>query len=429
MNNPYLAVIAVISGMGLIQGGFGLLNVLTPTLLTNAGYSPGMIGIQAALSSAGFLAGALAVSSFIRRIGHIRTFAALAAIDAVGVLAMTIAVDLWLWSVLRFMMSFGLSGIFTVCESWISSRTEPRMRGRVLAGYTLIYKFAAAAAPLVIYILPAPEQPEDVIYYFMIVSACFSLALLPVAFTHSSAPTVIQKNPKRLSMITVYKIAPAAVVAGVISSLSNSAVINLIPVYATLAGFGVGVSAIFFSSIQFGNMLLQWPAGWLSDKIDRRYTIFMLSIIVTIVSLIIAIFGASLGQTMLIILLVIWGGGAMSVYPICVAHASDNAKEEQIVELCSTLLLCVSIGMTVGPLISGQLIDWLGHDALFYYTAVLNAIMGAFVLWRTTRRRALVAALRNPFVNLVTSSLKLSTVHPRSPHHHHHRHHHRHDDE
>lgn len=413
--NPYFSVATIIFSMGLIQCGFGLLNVLAPALLTQAGYSASMIGLHASLSSAGFMLGTLVAPALIGRIGHIRAFAVFAAVDAIGALAMSIAVDLWLWTVVRAVMGFALSGLFTVCESWISGNTQMNMRGRVLAAYILVYKLASAGAPMVIYLLPPPSGPAEIIRYFMITSAFFSIAVIPIALTKSKAPQISTGAASRLSLPTIYKIAPAAFIACVLSALSNSSVNSLIPVYATLLGFGVAGSALFFSVMQTGNIILQWPAGWLSDIIDRRRVIVLLAAIVTIDSLLIGFFGQSLPQWGLIILLIIWGGAAMSIYAVCVAHAGDNAQPEQMVSLSSTMLLSFSIGMIIGPLWAGQLISWFGPDTLFYNSAFMNALIVIFVLWRLRVRKSKPASDRERFVNLPATSFKLSGFHPRTP--------------
>ncbi|MFK7867114.1 MAG: MFS transporter [Alphaproteobacteria bacterium] len=412
--NPYFAVASIIFGMGLIQCGFGLLNVIAPALLNQAGYGADQIGVHIAISSAGFFFGTLVAPRLIQSVGHIRAFSVFAAIDAVGALVMTMSVDLWFWAFTRAAMGFALSGIFTVCESWISGETEFSKRGRVLAAYTIVYKLAQATAPLVITLLPAPKDGYEIARYFMVISGFFSLALLPVAITRVKAPQTGGESARRLSFMEVYKIAPASLVMSILISLSNNSVANLIPIYAIELGFGVAGGALFFSALQFGNLILQWPAGLLSDIYDRRKIMLILSLVVTATSIILAFFGDQMPKGIIWGLLALWGGCAMSVYSISIAHAGDRAQPHQMIGICSTLLMIFSLGMIIGPLISGQLISLFGARALFFFAGTMNVMAALYMIWRLrVNVRVLPAALRAPFTNFALTSLKLFHLDPR----------------
>ena len=414
-NNPYVSVASVIMGMGLIQGGFGLVNVLAPALLTNAGYGSDMIGWHAAVASTGFFLGTLIAPRIIRRIGHIRAFAVFAAINAIMALSMTIALDLWFWAITRSVMGFALSGTFTVAESWIGSKTTREMRGRVLAAYIVVYKSAMALAPLAITLLPNAQTPYDIARYFMVVSVCFSCALLPVAFTKSSSPAISQDNKSNTSIRELYHIAPTSLAVALFSSLANSSIVNLITVYTVQIGYTLAAGAICFSAIQFGNLLFQWPAGYISDRLDRRVVIIILAVCTLIISLINALLGSILPFWLLAGLLGVWGGCGMSIYAVSVAHASDKARPDQLVGVCSTILMIFSVGLIIGPLMGGLAMDWFGPNAIFYYVTAMYASLLIFVIWRIKVKAALPSALRKPFANFVATSLKLIHLDPRRP--------------
>ena len=435
INNPYWAVSAVIIGMGFIQGSFGLLTALLPGVLAEAGYSSSIIGLSAAVASAGFLIGTLTFPALIDRIGHIRTFATLAAVLSIGALILSISVNIWLYTFVRGAMMMALAGLFMVCEGWISSRTDDDWRGRVLAAYTLVYKLSMSLMPLLLLIYPVAnisgnaddsQNSLPLVALFMVASAFFSLALIPVALTHASAPTNPgeakeqdkkvgpNKRPK-MSLFSVYQLAPAAIIGVVASSLSSSSITNLTPVYASNLGYGVAGGAALFSVMQLGNLIAQWPAGWLSDKYDRRHVMIGLAVLSVIASLIISAFGSWLPFWILMVLAGVWGGVSMSIYSICMAHATDYAKPEEIIPTCSTLLFSFSLGMIIGPIWGGQLMDWIGPSGIFINSAFFMSAYVGFLAWRLGQRTSRPAAERDPFVHLSATSPRLGEIDPRSP--------------
>jgi len=99
--NPYTAVGAIITGIVFLQGGMGLLSVLLPLRMQEAGFSTTEIGIMAAGFATGFFLGCFYAPPLIHRIGHIRAFACFATVLSALTLALAIDTDLALWTSAR----------------------------------------------------------------------------------------------------------------------------------------------------------------------------------------------------------------------------------------------------------------------------------------------------------------------------------------
>src|SRR3546814_8765510 len=100
--------------------------------------------------------------------------------------------------------------------------------------------------------------------------------------------------------------------------------------------------------MQTGRLLMQWPVGGLSDGYERRVVILTASLVVAASSLAIALVGG-IRPLALYPLAALWGGCALSIYAICLAHAGDFAEPHQMVPLASSLLLSWAAGAAAGP--------------------------------------------------------------------------------
>jgi len=323
MTNPYLAVIAIVLGVAVLQVGNGLFGAFLPIRMSQDGAQATLVGLVVTGHAAGFLVGCLTVPLLIAAFGHIRAFAVFAAATAAATLAFAIDPNARLWIALRIVTGFCSAGLFTVAESWLNDMTPSSARGRVVSFYMLFNKMAFAGGQLLL-------LSGDVagFAFFMIASACYSLSLVPVALNTAASP----KAPRvaAFSAAELVRIAPAGTVGCFVAGLVNTAVLNIAPVY--LGGIGESTDNIawLLASMQIGSLLLQWPLGWLSDRIDRRIVIAIASGAVTLASLAIAVLG-DVGPGLLVALFALWGGFGLSIYAICIAHANDFVDRSEVV--------------------------------------------------------------------------------------------------
>ena len=73
-----LSVAALLSGVGILLMGNGLLSTLLSLRTAIEGYSPELTGLVMSAYFAGLVAGSLYCAKVVHRIGHIRAFAAFA---------------------------------------------------------------------------------------------------------------------------------------------------------------------------------------------------------------------------------------------------------------------------------------------------------------------------------------------------------------
>ena len=119
----------------------------------------------------------------MQAVGHVRSFAALAAIASAGTLLLVLVIDPGMWSAIRFATGFCFAGLFTIMESWLNSGVPNSDRARVLALYRIIDIGSVTGAQFLI-----PVFGADGFTIFAIMSIMITLSLVPVSLADRSNP-------------------------------------------------------------------------------------------------------------------------------------------------------------------------------------------------------------------------------------------------
>ncbi|HHQ69050.1 MAG TPA: MFS transporter, partial [Halothiobacillaceae bacterium] len=149
MFQALIQVQSLILGMGVLLAGSGLLATLLGLRAAEEGFSDGIIGLIMSAFYLGYVIGTLLIPRLIRRAGHIRTFAALAAISSAAAIMHGLWVEPWVWVVLRLINGVTLLGLYMVIESWLNTRASSH-RGQIFGTYMMVSLFAYGAGQFLI---------------------------------------------------------------------------------------------------------------------------------------------------------------------------------------------------------------------------------------------------------------------------------------
>jgi MFS family permease len=405
MLRVYVSVASIILSTLILQLGNGMIG---PTVVLRAsaqGEGAAIVGLIPAAYGVGFIVGCFWGRRLIAGIGHIRAFSVAAGLLAALAIAMQLVPETHAWIALRGVMGACIAVISTCADSWVGNSTPGNLRGRILALYSVSIKFAHLGAPALL-ALVAAVNAQAVLYAGLL----FALSLLPVALTRLPAPVL--DAAARLSTRNLLAAAPSAFVACFAVGLGNGSLLNLLPAQNLAVGLTAAEALALLTAAHVGGLLLQWPIGYLSDAADRRFAIS--GALLAAAGLALAMHVAPLKHASAGLgLAFLWGGFALSVYSICLAHAIDHVERGQIVATCATLLVTWSSGAVLGPALAGAAMQWFGADALFVFAAVCHGGAALFVLYRlavTARRRR-----QGDFVNVPVTSAELYVLDPRRP--------------
>ena len=347
-------------------------------------FSTVSIGLLGSTYFMGFAIGCVLGPYLIRRVGHIRTFTAMAAIAS----AVPLVHGLWLeplpWWIMRGITGFCFAVLYIVIESWLNERSTNETRGSILSIYLVINLTVMTLGQMMMTL----EDPAG-FALFAFTSILVSISAVPVAITVATAPTPVQTVKIRL--LHLYRISPVAFIGCLGIGLANGTFWTLAPVFAQRGGMDVAGIAFFMSASVLGGAIGQWPFGRLSDRMDRRWILVSACGIAATCGLVIWLLGVffeAYHQGTLLTLAALWGASAFPLYAISIAHANDHASPKEFVEVSSGMLLIYAAGSVVGPLTASVVMDQLGSSSLYAFIALVHILLAAYTIWRLKKRVA-----------------------------------------
>ena len=388
-----------------LQAAMGALGVALPLAMNGAGWGRPAIGAVIAAFGAGFAFGAWLSPTLIRSVGHIRAYAGYAGGAAALTLMLALGDHFLWWLITRFGFGLCAAGLFAVAESWIADATPSERRGAVISVYQIVGRGGLIAGPFLI-ALPGFDARDGLI----MAGAALALALTPIVFTRRAQPSL--PTGEIVPITRLFTLAPAAAAAAFTAGLLNSGVLGFMPIWAGSLDplNAAGGAALLMAVIYLGSMVTQWPAGMISDKMDRRLVIAALSIMSACFALILSVM-ADPGLLLAALLVGFWGSASLAYYSVAVAHAADRSRVEELPAIASGMLLVWAAGSTLGPIVAGIVYSGpLGPRGLFLFAAVVSCILAAAMFWRRRARKPVSKEERTPFVNLQTTSAELAEI-------------------
>jgi len=386
--------------------GSGLLGSLISLRLSIDEYASSVIAVVMAGYYAGLVCGSFVAPGIVRRVGHIRAFAAFAAINTVVALLQALYESALMWGLLRLATGISMMGLYMVIESWLNERADSKVRGRVFSVYMAMTFLGLGSGQ---FLLGADQQGSETL--FIVVAIMFAASLIPVALTRAAHPQPVRKVQLRIRKL--FRVAPFGIWGCFGAGLANGAFYALGPTFGIREGLSVSQVAVFMGVTILGGLVLQWPIGSVSDRFDRQRVIGILGFAVAAASFALVLIGR---QPLFALLLAgaAFGGLTFTMYPVAVAHANDHISPDEVVPVSAALILCYSLGAMLGPLGAAVVMYLSGPHGLFLFTALLCCALG-FAALLTPRREPVAPAEQTPFVPVPRTSAVIAQLDPRAP--------------
>jgi MFS family permease len=371
-------------GMVFLMVSNGLLATLLTLRASGLGFGESVIGMMQSAYPVGSLLGCLVAPRLVMRVGHVRVFAALASVASTAALIHLVTYDPWSWGAMRMLSGFCFSGLYVVAESWLNGRATNESRGSLLSIYFVIQTGGTAAGQTLLNL-----SSPDGILLFVIVSVLISLSLVPILISAQATPPY--EAPERISILELFRLSPMGLSGCFLNGVTQGAVYVALALYGTAIGLGTGSIGALVGFTTLGGMLLQFPLGRLSDRIDRRLVIVGAAGLAVPVCLLLAAMGAApVSLPLLYGGVALFGGLTLPLYSICMAHTNDYLKPGQIVAASGTLVLVLGAGVVLGPTFGSYAVEHYGPEGLFYLLAIIQGCTVATALFRLWRGQSRV---------------------------------------
>lgn len=383
------------AALALIMIGNGLIGVLVGVRSELEGFSTTTTGLIMAAYFGGFLAGSHFTPRIMARVGHIRVFAGLASLVAATALIHAVFVLPSSWIVLRLFFGFAMAGLYVVVESWLNDTVTNDNRGRVMAVYMVVSMGGLAVGQMGIGLASPLEQT-----LFLVAGALMALAIAPVSLSINSAPEFLLPPP--IKPREIWEVAPVGVVSAIGAGIANGALLGMAAVYATQVGYSGARTALFVGAAALGSVLLQWPIGHLSDRMDRRRAILL----VTVAAAVVGALGIGIPEdgSGLIAIMLLLGGLSFPMYSLALSHVVDVLPSGRAVTGSVAIVFLTGVGAVFGPLLASAAMTAVGPTGFFWAITLVHVAIGLFGAYRIARLPVIVGIKQKPYVSVPARS-------------------------
>ena len=368
---------ALLLGMLFLQLGNGLQGTLLGVRGELEDFSTFEMSVVMSAYFVGFLGASKLVPDLIRRVGHVRVFAALASFISAILILYPLLVNPWVWTGGRVIIGFCFCGVYITAESWLNNAATNENRGQLLSSYMVVQMAGIVAAQLLL-LIGDPSGFE----LFVLISVLVSISFAPILL--SITPTPAFETTKPMSIKELFSTSPLGCVGMFFLGGIFSAQFGMAPVFGTSAELSLPQISIFVAAFYIGAMVFQFPVGWLSDRMDRRILIVATSAIGFIAAV-----SAIFGENIFIILLgsaFFIGGMSNPLYSLLIAYTNDFLEPDDMASASGGLLFLNGLGAISGPLFTGYLMTEIGPSGFFVILAALLGLLTVYGFYRMTQR-------------------------------------------
>ncbi len=376
---------ALLLGMFLLMLGNGMQGTLIGVRGGIEAFTPDTMGFVMAGYFAGFLGGAQITPWLVQRVGHVRVFAALGSLISAAFIVFPTIVDPVAWTVMRVLVGFCYSGVYVTAESWLNDSATNQTRGRLLSSYLIVQMLGIIAAQGLINV--SDPAGYDL---FVIMSVAVSISFLPMLLSAGPAPSF--STSRRMSLGQLFRASPLGCVGSFLLGAVFAAQFGMAAVYGTAIGLTTAQISIFIGAIYVGGLVLQYPVGWFSDRMDRRRLIAIVTGLGAAAGLVGLAFGGSFEA--LLVTAFLLGGTTNPAYSLVVAHTNDFLANEDMASASGGLIVLNGVGAAGTPILVGYLMERAHPAAFLAFISVVMALIAAYSLYRTRSRRTQVEPAR-----------------------------------
>jgi len=386
---------ALLLGIVLIMLGNGMHFTLIGLRGGIEGFSSTELAIVTSGYFLGFLSGARLTPLMIQRVGHVRVFAALGSFMSAGLIALPLLTEPWAWTALRIIVGFCMSGIYVAAESWLNASATNETRGKVLSAYMIAQTLGIIGAQGLLTLGDAATST-----LFIGASILVSISLAPILLSATPVPAVEVAQPMPLRRLFVG------------SPLGTVGIFLLGSVYATQSGMGavfgsqIGLTAnqiaLFIAMLFAGALVLQYPIGWLSDRMDRRILIFGLALLGAASCLLGWITGGGLWPLMTAAFFA--GGVTTPLYALLLAYTNDSLSAADMPAASGGLVFTFGLGAIAGPLVAGWAMQGLNPYAFWLVLGTTFAAIALYAIYRMTQRAVVPVAETDSYLNILPTA-------------------------
>jgi MFS family permease len=342
------------------------------------GTEPTVIGIVSAANPVGVLVAASFVPRLLTRFGASAAMVVGVLTGAVSILALYAFDSIASWIVLRFISGVAGSIPWVITETWINIIADDRSRGRAIAGYAAVMAAGFACGPLIVTTVGFEGALPLIVFTLLKISA-----IVPILLIWNLSPTIERSGATGIT--AMLKAMPLLLAAAFLAGAADTAFFSFLPIWGLRIGLDDATAVTLLSLFVIGNVVLQFPIGWLGDKTDYRLVLTGCGAICAAGPVLAYVCPPS--PYLLGVILFFWGGAAWGVYSVSLAALGKRFTGTLLAAANAAFVIIYTVANITGPPVAGLALSlWNPHGLLAFMFAMAAAFL-ALALFRLIANR------------------------------------------
>lgn len=352
---------------------------LLSLVLEREGASAWIIGLNTAAGGFGVFLVAPFVGRLVERFSVVGCLSGSLATMALCMLAFPLWVDFGYWAVLRVVLGSAGSLLFILSEAAVNALAPEHQRGRILGIYATLFSLGFAAGPLVLVI-----AGSEGFLPFALSAALFAAGLVPATLLRGHADRLMPRGSGTgHRLIDTWRVAPLAMGGVFVYALLESSQFALLPVWALAGGMSERTAAALLSIWLSGNILLQYPIGWLADRWRRERVMALCVVIAALGQLLVPLLA---NQPLLLWPLLILLGGTMgALYTLSLVLVGQRFRGADLTHANTAFVMTFQLGAITGPAYAGAAMGAAGTPSFPLALVPPLLVLGALIATRASR--------------------------------------------
>ena len=272
--SPYAALAGITVALAMFGAAQGLSYPLFTILMQRQGLSPSMIGLSAAMMPLGLILSASLVPAAVRLFGA-RGLAVGCAILAALCFLLVGWLQNWVaWYLVRFVIGFVINPLYILGEVWALALAPDARRGRIMGIFNAVMGAGYASGPLSLSLVGT----EGWAPFAVGIGAFIACAVILSVVSRGLSGFDDDGEGAGRSVWWFARIAPALLLAVVVSAATQQSTYSLLPVFGAAYGLAEAALPALITMLSLGNIVLQVPLGLAAERAGGRAMIIACSL-------------------------------------------------------------------------------------------------------------------------------------------------------
>jgi len=373
-------LIAACAAITVFGFAFGMTYPLLSLILESRGVTSDMIGINSAMLPIGILLFSPVIPALAARFGarNVAIIAALA--TATAILSYKVFDTLSAWFMIRLLQGMTIATLFVLSEAWIVGSAGDHNRGKIIAIYASVLSASFGAGPLLISFIGIEGWTP-----FVLGATVVTVGIIPFMFIREDARSDPEETQPS-SIMSFARKAPMLLAAVGAFAIFDAATLSLFPVYGVKNGLDIATAANILTAMILGNVLLQFPIGWLCDRFAPRLVMAGCALITALTLLLLP---ALLQSAWKWPLLVLMGTTGYGVYTVSLVALGSRFSGHELINGSASFGIIWGFGALLGSISGGLTMLASASHGLPIGLALIYLVLAGGITWRqmATQRR------------------------------------------